>query len=135
MKEMKMAHPTSGRSGFQSVQPKPHTNSIHIEEKILCHGCGNALEGIRFKCSICPSYDLCGNCLVKSDNTATPSLNLSNECAVDLIIPVEDSFDSVEKIEANLSSGEAHVHDPGHIFWRIPLRSVGPRNPSNPPVP
>ena len=50
-----MLHPTSGRIGFDAPAP-PHAAN--------CDQCGvNPIRGVRYKCAMCPNYDLCQNCI------------------------------------------------------------------------
>ena len=119
-----MAHPTSGRYGFQSItcpqppQPQPlsplvarisplqtppveekHSSSlIAVHEGIICDHCSKIIEGIRYKCSTCPNYDLCESCIVDNDKVS--------------------GAQDVSQIVTQTSGG---VHGPGHYFLRIPL--------------
>lgn len=44
-----------------------------IHNHVRCDGCGmNPIVGIRYRCSMCPNYDLCEGCLVAMEQT-TPS--------------------------------------------------------------
>lgn len=34
-----------------------------VHERIICDGCeANPIEGVRYKCAICPNFDLCSKC-------------------------------------------------------------------------
>ena len=51
-----MLHPTSGRTGFETSGP-PHSG-------VNCDQCGVApVRGVRYKCAMCPNFDLCQNCI------------------------------------------------------------------------
>jgi len=41
-----------------------------IHQSVACDGCGmNPIKGIRFKCSVCPDFDLCSKCESGSDHS------------------------------------------------------------------
>jgi hypothetical protein len=43
---------------------------------VTCDGCGvSPLVGVRYRCSMCPNYDLCETCLVSLERTADSPLN------------------------------------------------------------
>jgi len=54
-----------------SVGSAPETKEEDdIHEGVACDGCGmNPIKGIRFKCSVCPDFDLCSKCEVGSDHS------------------------------------------------------------------
>ena len=61
-----------------------------------CDHCRNSIVGVRYRCSMCPDYDLCAQCY--------------------------DSCPARQPGQAQfLSTGQAHqsVHDPSHLFLRI----------------
>lgn len=41
-----------------------------VHQNVTCDGCGvNPIKGIRFKCSVCPDFDLCSTCESGSDHS------------------------------------------------------------------
>ncbi|KAF0558399.1 ubiquitin-domain-containing protein [Gigaspora margarita] len=70
-----MFHETNGRKNFDALPPL--TQYMQTSEEsfqggintgISCNFCGNFdWEGARYKCSICPDYDLCNECIVISN--------------------------------------------------------------------
>jgi len=51
--------------------PGPETKEEDdIHNNVACDGCGmSPIKGIRFKCSVCPDFDLCSKCEVSSDHS------------------------------------------------------------------
>jgi hypothetical protein len=50
----------------QKVSPDENMSVMEVHYGIACDVCEmNHIKGERFKCLICPDYDLCGNCKVK----------------------------------------------------------------------
>eukprot|EP00026_Physarum_polycephalum_P006536 Phypoly_transcript_06584.p1 GENE.Phypoly_transcript_06584~~Phypoly_transcript_06584.p1 ORF type:complete len:510 (+),score=78.76 Phypoly_transcript_06584:83-1531(+) len=50
-----------------------------VHENVTCDGCQGPVVGIRYKCSVCPDYDLCESCEVKGDihNASHPLLKIA----------------------------------------------------------
>ncbi|CAG8839768.1 8218_t:CDS:2, partial [Gigaspora margarita] len=84
-----MFNETSGRKEFDALPPLTQymltpeerlQNGIHVG--IVCNYCGKSeWKGIRYKCSECPDYDLCFNCITISNllhNMQHQFLKLSN---------------------------------------------------------
>ncbi|XP_038609407.1 next to BRCA1 gene 1 protein isoform X2 [Tachyglossus aculeatus] len=54
------ASPLSVPEEAPSVLPGPRANPCHWG--IQCSGCGASLVGVRYQCSLCPSYNICELC-------------------------------------------------------------------------
>jgi hypothetical protein len=54
-------------NGKEEVKEEAKESSVKpIHRGILCDGCGKTpIEGKRFKCTVCPDYDLCDACKIK----------------------------------------------------------------------
>jgi len=58
-----------------SAAPKEDPNSRPIHHGVVCDGCGSQnFSGIRYKCSVCPNYDLCESCETKKLHDGTHQL-------------------------------------------------------------
>ncbi|XP_077428775.1 sequestosome-1 isoform X2 [Vanacampus margaritifer] len=44
-----------------------HLSAVHAN--VTCDGCEGPVVGVRFKCSVCPNYDLCSACQVQGKHT------------------------------------------------------------------
>ena len=71
---MKMLRPSSGRSGFDPTTPGPPAatssartttaEGLNRHVGITCDQCGqDPLLGVRYRCSVCPDFDLCEACI------------------------------------------------------------------------
>ncbi|XP_030001795.1 sequestosome-1 isoform X1 [Sphaeramia orbicularis] len=55
--------------------PPPHGPPPHhapppaVHPNVTCDGCNGAVMGTRFKCSVCPNYDLCSSCQAQGIHT------------------------------------------------------------------
>ncbi|KAK1161116.1 sequestosome-1-like isoform X1 [Acipenser oxyrinchus oxyrinchus] len=52
--------------------PKPYPNMVH--PMVTCDGCEGQVVGTRFKCTVCPDYDLCSPCQAKGLHREHPLL-------------------------------------------------------------
>lgn len=57
-----------------------NSNSNAVHYGVVCDGCNGKIAGIRYKCAICPDFDLCSNCKSKGVHRDT-----------------EHAFNSIEK--------------------------------------
>ncbi|XP_006781976.1 sequestosome-1 [Neolamprologus brichardi] len=50
--------------------PPPHVAPPYtMHPNVTCDGCDGPVIGTRFKCSVCPNYDLCSSCQAKGKHT------------------------------------------------------------------
>merc|ERR1711972_831725 len=48
------------------MAPAANTSCVHFG--ITCDGCNmTPIEGLRFKCSVCPNFDLCAGCFMRKE--------------------------------------------------------------------
>jgi hypothetical protein len=69
--------PEAGTSSSTAAAPteeeRPSGDSVH--PNVICDGCGQSpIKGLRYKCTVCPDYDLCSACEAKGDHAATHPL-------------------------------------------------------------
>lgn len=74
---------------FVVVREKPTTNSKQEQEQsdlhpgVVCDGCEKDIFGIRYKCMMCPDYDLCRDCREKGihpEHTFIPITKPARRC-------------------------------------------------------
>lgn len=53
-----------GPPGHHTMGPPPHHQPL-IHLGVTCDGCEGQVAGTRFKCTVCPNYDLCSTCQAK----------------------------------------------------------------------
>ncbi|XP_042349016.1 sequestosome-1 [Plectropomus leopardus] len=49
--------------------PPPHTGPPPLHSGVTCDGCEGPVAGTRFKCTVCPNYDLCSACQARGTHT------------------------------------------------------------------
>uniref|UniRef100_W5N0C3 Sequestosome-1 n=1 Tax=Lepisosteus oculatus TaxID=7918 RepID=W5N0C3_LEPOC len=57
---------------FSFQSPPPSHNAVH--PNVTCDGCEGPVAGTRFKCTVCPDYDLCSSCQAKGQHKEHPML-------------------------------------------------------------
>ncbi|KAM8909166.1 sequestosome-1 [Spinachia spinachia] len=60
--------PGAPRTGPHHMTPPP------LHSDVTCDGCEGPVVGTRFKCSVCPNYDLCSSCQAQGTHTEHPLL-------------------------------------------------------------
>ncbi|TST60386.1 Sequestosome-1 [Bagarius yarrelli] len=53
-----------GPPGYPPMGPPPHSQPM-VHVGVTCDGCEGQVAGTRFKCTVCPNYDLCSTCQAK----------------------------------------------------------------------
>ncbi|KAL6117185.1 sqstm1 [Pungitius sinensis] len=51
-----------------------HMTPPPLHSNVTCDGCEGPVVGTRFKCSVCPNYDLCSSCQAQGKHTEHPLL-------------------------------------------------------------
>lgn len=95
------------------IQP-PH-------DGIICDGCGmNPIRGIRYKCAICPDFDLCSSCEAKDVHTASHPLLKIKQADSKYAVRSIGTLDASFVKDVNVPDGT--VLAAGQVFrktWRI----------------
>lgn len=66
-------HPL-GTPPHHLAPPPPHQAPPLPHPGVTCDGCEGPVVGTRFKCSVCPDYDLCSTCQAQGKHTEHPLL-------------------------------------------------------------
>jgi len=82
-------HATGGHYGDFQDSKNDGNRCIHVH--VACDRCGmSPIQGIRYRCSMCPDYDLCENCIVEHEEAGVEN-----------------------------KSNHASFHDRSHLFIRV----------------
>lgn len=69
--------------------PPPHVAPPYtMHPNVTCDGCDGPVIGTRFKCSVCPNYDLCSSCQAKGKHTEHALLPIWHPLQVSLPVQV-----------------------------------------------
>lgn len=71
--------PHMGPPGPPHAGPPHHTPMLH--PGVTCDGCEGPVAGTRFKCTVCPDYDLCSTCQSKGLHKEHPLLPIFHPMA------------------------------------------------------
>ena len=99
-----MAHATSGRAGFSAL-PAVHAG-------INCDGCGQGVAGTRYKCSMCPNYDLCAACYDRTAGAHEPQAGVLDSAPATrhLFLRIDDpAVSAAGRADCANRSGTAHA--------------------------
>ncbi|XP_076595085.1 sequestosome-1 [Chaetodon auriga] len=62
-------HPPPPPPGAPQAPPPHMTPPPALHPNVTCDGCDGPVVGTRFKCSVCPNYDLCSTCQARGTHT------------------------------------------------------------------
>ncbi|KAM7000187.1 sequestosome-1 [Tautogolabrus adspersus] len=62
-------HPPPPPSGAHQAPPPHMAPPPALHPNVTCDGCEGPVVGTRFKCSVCPNYDLCSACQARGTHT------------------------------------------------------------------
>jgi len=121
---------SSGRSitseSGRSSRDDRYSSVTH--DHVICDGCHEKnIRGIRYKCSICPNYDLCERCEAK------PGIHPSSHSMIKMKIPTKFTIREQDSGFISFSSNDSRAHDDddddddydddiSHNFGRLALR-------------
>lgn len=72
--------PHMGPQGPPHMGPPPHHPPM-VHPGVTCDGCEGPVAGTRFKCTVCPDYDLCSSCQGKGLHKEHPLLPIFHPMA------------------------------------------------------
>jgi hypothetical protein len=137
---MRMAHPSSGRKDFSPTKLSAKQSSaaggggstVVSHAGITCDQCGaSPVVGVRYRCSVCPDFDLCDSCFRRPEeaahgdggahtfNTLTGGASSEAPMKAAMYHPssgrkdfdqLECSFSAGQKVEARFGGGRAYFY-------------------------
>eukprot|EP01112_Ceratiomyxa_fruticulosa_P013108 TRINITY_DN3667_c0_g1_i2.p1 TRINITY_DN3667_c0_g1~~TRINITY_DN3667_c0_g1_i2.p1 ORF type:complete len:591 (-),score=177.33 TRINITY_DN3667_c0_g1_i2:78-1850(-) len=96
--KMEDAAPTT-----QTEAPKVDENKPPTVHNALCDMCKNQIIGIRFKCSVCPDYDLCNDCYNLKKHNAEHEFKQFAEDIVNPSLTPEERALQVQKLNEKIA--------------------------------
>lgn len=92
----RMMHFSSGRIGFAVATPdmkaeeKPTSGTVH--KGVFCDCCqANNINGVRYKCSVCPDFDLCGSCVEANERNPEQRIHPRDHLFLRIAEPVNSN--------------------------------------------
>lgn len=88
----------SSSKTMEEIQPKIETNSQVVHAHVTCDEChASPIVGIRYKCVVCPNFDVCESCEAKSTH-AHPFLKIRHlrQTPIKIFAVIDDQDESLE---------------------------------------
>lgn len=105
MKESKIKAEVSDKELEETTLSKPSQEEKTVHKYIICDGCEmDPVVGVRYKCAVCPDYDLCENCEATTTHDH-PFLKIRSKKQTPhkIIVVVEDEQSSLEVNGQNMN--------------------------------
>jgi len=106
---------TSSNLENSPTNPFPNQNELFEHPGITCDACDGPVRGIRYKCTVCPDFDLCENCEKKSLHGEHPMLRICDSTTLPIIAPSEPVRNQKRKKNSNVKPYDVEEFLPPHI--------------------